>query len=110
MNRFIACCGLNCKTCEARIATENNDDEARIRVAEKWSELNGVEITKEMINCKGCRIDGVKTPYCESLCPIRKCAVERKFETSGECSEMNSCEKLGAIIRNNPDAMCNLKK
>ena len=110
MNRFIACCGLNCETCEARIATANNDDEARTRVAAKWSELNGVEITKEMINCTGCRIEGVKTPYCESLCPIRKCAAERKFETCGECSEMNSCEKLGAIIRNNPDTLRNLKK
>ena len=48
MNRFIAYCGLNCETCEARIATENNDDEARTKVAEKWSELNGVEITKEI--------------------------------------------------------------
>ena len=76
----------------------------------KLYEENGVEITKEMINCTGCRIDGVKTPYCESLCPIRKCAVEKKFETCGECSEMNSCEKLGAIIKSNSDAMCNLKK
>ena len=65
MKEFIACCGLNCETCEARMATMNNDDTLRKKVAKLWSELNGVEITPEMINCVGCRIDGVKTPYCE---------------------------------------------
>ena len=65
MKEFIAYCGLNCETCEARMATMNNDDTLRKKVAKLWSELNGVEITPEMINCVGCRIDGVKTPYCE---------------------------------------------
>lgn len=103
MNDFIAYCGLDCESCEARLATVNNDNEARVRVAKKWSELNGVEITAEMINCAGCRIDGVKTPYCESLCPIRQCAMGKKIETCGKCSEMESCEKIGAILKNNPD-------
>jgi hypothetical protein len=71
MNQYIACCGLDCETCEARLATVNNDDALRAKVAKLWSDLNGVEITSEMINCVGCRINGVKTPYCESLCPIR---------------------------------------
>ena len=58
MNEYIAYCGLNCEACEARLATVNNDDALRQRVAREWSELNGVEITAEMINCVGCRIDG----------------------------------------------------
>ena len=62
MKEFIAYCGLNCETCEARMATMNNDDTLRKKVAKLWSELNGVEITPEMINCAGCRIEGVKTP------------------------------------------------
>ena len=53
----------------------NHNDTLREKVAKFWSELNGMEITPEMINCVGCRIDGVKTPYCESLCPIRLCAI-----------------------------------
>ena len=77
MNEYIAYCGLDCEACEARIATVNNDAELRQRVAKEWSELNGVEITPEMINCAGCRSDGAKTPYCESLCPIRQCAMSR---------------------------------
>lgn len=39
MNKFIAYCGLDCSTCEARIATINNDDNLRNEVAKKWSKL-----------------------------------------------------------------------
>ena len=109
MKELIAYCGLNCETCEARMATVNNDDALRKKVAKLWSELNGVEITPEMINCVGCRIDGVKTPYCESLCPIRQCAMSRGLETCGGCGEMEGCEKLGAITEHNPDALKRLK-
>jgi hypothetical protein len=109
MNQYIACCGLDCETCEARLATVNNDDALRAKVAKLWSDLNGVEITPEMINCVGCRINGVKTPYCESLCPIRQCALGRGVETCGDCSEMESCEKLGAITEHNSDALNRLK-
>ena len=70
MNKYIAYCGLDCETCEARIATVNDDNELREEVAKLWSKLNGVEISPEMINCVGCRIDGVKTPFCDSICPI----------------------------------------
>ena len=109
MKHYIAYCGLDCETCEARIATIHNDDALREKVARLWSELNGVEITPEMIDCVGCRIDGVKTPYCESLCPIRQRAMGRGMETCGDCREMESCEKLGAITEHNPDALKRLK-
>ena len=87
MKNFIAFCGLDCETCQARIATIQNDDGLREKVARLWSDLNGVEITPEMINCSGCRIDGVKTPYCDSLCPIRQCAISRKLETCGTAAK-----------------------
>ena len=110
MNRLIAYCGLDCESCEARLATVNDDDALRRKVAALWSELNQVEITPEMINCVGCRIDGVKTPYCESLCPIRRCALQRGVVTCGGCGEMASCEKLGAIVRNNSEAWQRLRE
>ena len=39
MNEYTAYCGLDCETCEARLATVNNDDALRQRVAKEWSEL-----------------------------------------------------------------------
>lgn len=109
MNNYISYCGLNCETCDARIATINNDNNLRKKVAAEWSELNKVTITPEMINCTGCRIEGAKTPFCESLCPIRKCAKEKNYETCGKCGDLMSCEKIKMIIDNNEGALKNLK-
>ena len=53
MNQYIAYCGLNCEACEARLATIHHDDVLREKVAKLWSELNGVEITPEMIPLRG---------------------------------------------------------
>ena len=108
MKQYIAYCGLDCESCEARTATVNNDNELRIKVAKLWSELNNAEITPEMINCTGCRIDGAKTPFCESICPIRQCASGRKYETCADCGEKETCEKLGMITGNNAEALKNL--
>ena len=98
----------DCERCEARLATVRNDEALRESVARRWSALNGVEITPEMINCAGCRVDGVKTPYCESLCPIRQCALQKCAETCGNCAEMETCEKVGMILGNNAEARRNL--
>ncbi len=105
MKAFIAYCGLDCETCEARLATVRGDDALRRKVAEEWSELNGADITPDMIHCTGCRIPGAKTPFCDSLCPIRQCAMGRQAETCGSCPEMGSCEKLGMITGSSPDAL-----
>ena len=110
MNQFVAYCGLDCGTCEARLATVNGDEALRRKVAQEWSVLNGVEITPEMIHCSGCRVPGEKTPYCDSLCPIRQCALGRQVETCGSCPEMRACEKLAAITRNNADALRRLEQ
>ena len=110
MNKLIAYCGLDCEACEARAATINNDDALRAKVAKRWSELNGAAITPEMIRCVGCRVDGVKTPYCDSICPIRQCALGKGVATCGACEEMEKCEKLGMILGNNPDARRNLAR
>ncbi|MBR6204896.1 MAG: DUF3795 domain-containing protein [Candidatus Methanomethylophilaceae archaeon] len=109
MNRFIAYCGLDCETCEAYIATKNDDDGLRREIARKWSEMNGVEITPDMINCEGCRMDGAKTPYCESLCQIRQCAMGKGLETCGGCQGMGSCEKMRMVVEAAPEALENLR-
>lgn len=109
MKKSIAYCGLDCEKCDARKATLDNDNALREKVAKLWSELNGVEITPEMINCIGCRADGVKSPYCDSLCPIRQCALGKAVETCGNCSMMGECKTVGMITSNNSEALNNLK-
>ena len=109
MKNNIAYCGLDCSKCEAYIATVNDDNGLREKVAKLWSELNGVQITPQMINCTGCREDGVKTVYCESLCAIRQCAIKKALCTCGDCAEAEKCKKLAQITKNDPDAYHNLK-
>ena len=53
MNELIACCGLDCEKCDARIATVTNDEALREKTAALWSQLNGVEITPELLQSKG---------------------------------------------------------
>ena len=54
MNQLIACCGLDCETCDARIATLTNNNALREKTAALWTKLNGVTIAPEMIHCTGC--------------------------------------------------------
>ena len=107
---MIGCCGLNCEECDAYIATKNNDDALREKTAKLWSELNHTTILPAQINCTGCRADGIKTFYCENLCAVRKCALQKGFATCGDCSEMEKCPTLGTIVANNPDIIKNLHK
>ena len=110
MNKLIACCGLDCEKCDARIATVTNDDALREKTAALWTKLNGVTITPEMMHCTGCRVEGAKTPFCDSFCPIHNCVREKKLETCADCARMDGCPTLGRITANNPFAVENLKK
>ena len=96
MEKIIACCGLNCVTCDARTATVTNDDDLRRATAEKWRvEFNAPDITTEMINCTGCREEGAKFSHC-SDCEIRNCAKSKGFETCGNCPEL---EKTALLLQ-----------
>lgn len=109
MKQLIACCGLDCESCDARIATVNNDNELREKTAQKWSVMNNApEITATTINCTGCRTDGAKFAYCSDYCNIRKCVSEKGFKTCGDCEELNNCAIVGPIFLHNPDAKKNL--
>ena len=109
MKKMISCCGLDCEKCDAYLATLHNDDALRKKTAELWSKLNKVTITPEMINCMGCRADGVKTYFCSNLCEIRKCVLNKGFETCANCAEIKSCPMLSKIHKNYEDALKNLK-
>ena len=106
---MIAYCGLDCEKCDAYIATINDDQTLREKTAKQWAELNNAPILPEHINCLGCRVHGVKTVFCDSLCEIRQCALKKSVMTCGDCPNMDECRTVGAIIANNPEAVNNLK-
>lgn len=82
----------------------------REQTATLWTKLNGVTITPEMINCTGCRMEGVKTPFCDKLCPIHNCVREHGLDTCAGCPQMDGCPMLGSITANSPFVLENLNK
>ena len=101
--------GLDCEKCDAYIATVNDDQALREKTAKLWAELNNAPILPEHINCEGCRMNGAKTVFCDSLCGIRKCALNKGVSTCGDCPDLETCPTVGAILENNPAALDNLK-
>ncbi len=109
MEKIVACCGLNCAACDARIATISNDDKLRKEVAEKWKTMYNVsDMSPAMINCTGCREEGVKLGHC-SVCEIRNCVKAKGFDTCGDCAEMDTCAIVSGIHKYAPEAILNLK-
>jgi hypothetical protein len=110
MEKLISCCGLDCITCDARIATVENNDELRRATADKWRvSFNAPGLTYEMINCTGCREEGIKFSHC-AMCEIKNCVKAKGFDTCGDCPEMETCTIVSAIHKYVPDAVKNLRE
>lgn len=109
MEKIISCCGLDCATCDARVATIKNDNELRISTAEKWKVMyQAADLNADMINCTGCREEGVKFSHC-NVCEIRNCVKAKGFNTCGDCAEMETCTIVSAVHKYVPEAKANLK-
>ena len=106
---MIGYCGLDCEKCDAYLATINDDQALREKTAKLWAELNQAPILPEHIHCQGCRVDGVKTIFCDKLCAIRQCALKKGMATCGNCADLESCSTVRAILENDPSALANLK-
>ena len=109
MKKMIAYYGLDCEKCDAYLATINDDQNLRKKTAKLWTELNNAPILPEQIDCHGCRGDGTKTIFCNSICAIRQCALKKGVATCGECSYLERCPTVGVIFENSPSALKNLK-
>ncbi|MHC4118292.1 MAG: DUF3795 domain-containing protein [Planctomycetota bacterium] len=78
---FGYCC-VECSKCDAYIATRNNDDALRAKVARQW------KMKPEQINCSGCKSDNALFN-----CEAKRCAIERRLPTCAHCGDFASCEK-----------------
>ena len=85
MNELLAGCGINCEECPAYLAKQNEDDALRLATLEKWSSPE-YPLTKEDINCDGCKIDGEHFKFC-SECAIRDCVSDKGVETCAHCDQ-----------------------
>jgi hypothetical protein len=61
-----------------------------------------------MINCTGCREEGVKFSHCAE-CGIRNCVASKDFETCADCDKLETCELLVNLHQFVPEALENLK-
>ncbi len=93
MPKLIGMCGIDCSTCEAYIATQNNDDAEREKVAINWSKQFNADIKTKDVNCDGCMSDGSAHFMHCSMCEIRKCGVERGLKNCAYCDDY-ACEQL----------------
>jgi len=108
MKELIACCGIDCEFCDARIATIHNDSKLREETAEKWREMyNSPDITAESINCMGCRTADAKIAHCYD-CEIRTCVQKKNFNTCGDCKELDTCQIVGFVFQYMPEVKKNL--
>jgi hypothetical protein len=108
-DRLIAVCGLICSECGAFIATQNDDDARRKKVAEEWSKGYHAEIKPEAINCDGCTSESERVfNYCH-ICEIRACGRKRKVKNCAYCEDF-PCEKLDKFFEMAPHAKTTLEE
>jgi hypothetical protein len=99
----IGCCGINCDTCKAFLATQADDDALRADVAEEWTHAYNTPIEPHDINCTGCRRVGIKFHFTEFQCEVRQCVHQRHLDTCAACTEY-PCPKVDAIQKHAPQA------
>lgn len=103
MDKLIGFCGLSCNECPAFIATQNDDDVQREKIAKQWAKEYKHAFKKEDINCDGCvNLEGKHVGYC-SVCEVRACAIEKKVKNCAHCSGY-ICETLGGFLDMVPQA------
>jgi len=107
MDKLIACCGLDCRTCPALQATVNDDDQLRRDTAGQWSAMFKAEIKPEDINCLGCRGEGPYFSHCR-VCGIRACCAAKGWETCAPCPDL-PCDQLQPVFAYTSSARDNLK-
>jgi len=92
MYENLAYCGLKCDECPAYLAKQNNDDSLREKMQKEWGSPE-FPLTKDDINCDGCKsVDGVHFKFCNQ-CSVRNCASKKGVQTCAHCDQYG-CDTL----------------
>ena len=100
---LIAYCGLSCTDCEAFIATRNNDNKLRSKVAAEWTTKYHHDFKPEDINCVGCiPVAGQHIGQC-SICEVRLCGQAKGVANCAYCPDY-ACAELEKFFSMAPTA------
>ena len=108
---YISYCGLLCNECPVFIATAENDEAAKERIAKEFSGER-MQFTKEDMNCYGCfHEETVKSKMCGG-CEIRICASGKEVKNCAHCTDypcdyINTYAKAGSENRERLDGIFN---
>ena len=91
----ISPCGIDCKNCDAYIATQKNDIVLMQKLADDFERKYNIKKPLEELECDGCTDEGKHIGFCAE-CQIRSCSFGKGFSTCAECDEF-PCNK-GAFI------------
>jgi len=102
MNKMISFCGTTCTECPAFLATQQDNDIERMKIAELWSRKYSADIKPDDINCDGCLSDGRRIfGYCQ-VCEVRKCGQGKSIKNCAYCDEF-PCKKLNPVFEVEPN-------
>lgn len=87
----IAYCCINCDQCPLYKATINNDDPAKMEIAEKWGDAKKPDFKLQEFYCYGCKDKRSRGMPGEN-CTVRDCAVKKGFASCAQCGDFESCE------------------
>jgi len=108
MKDIISACGLDCFSCECRIAYLAGDEAKKAEIATSWSKRYQTELSREDIKCDGCMEGKVHFNWCDR-CPIRSCVVKKGYQSCAECPDF-PCENNSWLYEQVPAAKAAIEK
>jgi hypothetical protein len=89
----IAYCGIYCDTCPLYKATINNDDKAKMAVAEEWGMSGKSDFSLDEFYCYGCKDKRSLSNLVCYNCTVKECAVKKGVAVCSQCRNLESCDQ-----------------
>jgi hypothetical protein len=89
-------CGFTCNNqCTLYKATMENSMELKMKAFKefKWKEKFNVDFDPDKIFCYGCKPKDKPLSINVKACTVRKCTIEKGYDSCIECTGLNACDK-----------------